>query len=99
MKNKMPSFFKPLFWSYKFSSIDPDRDKKRIIINAVNYGDWEHWLWVFNYYGIAEVKKIIKNTPVSEFRRRALTIVFLLLKIKKTKYATRGVKIRPEKNI
>lgn len=99
-KNKsLPDFFKPLFWSYHFSEIDLDRHKERIIINTINFGDWEHWLWIFNYYGTAEVKKTIENTPASEFRSKALEIAVLLLKIKKIKYATRGIKIRTEKNI
>lgn len=95
----LPDFFKSLLWSYDFSEINAEKDKERIIINTINYGDWEHWLWAFNYYGVAEVKKIIENTPASEFRQRALKIALLLLKIKKIRYATRGSKIRAEKNI
>jgi len=26
----LPLFFKPLFWSYKFSSIDSQKDKKQL---------------------------------------------------------------------
>lgn len=98
-RNKIPQTFQGILWSYDFSKIDPEADKKIIIINAINYGDWEHWRWIFNYYGIAEVKKVIENTPVSEFRQRAFKLIRLLLKIKKIKYETRGIKIRAEKNI
>lgn len=98
-KIKIPKRFQGILWSYKFSSIDLVKDQERIIINAINYGDWDHWLWTFNYYGIAMVKKIIENIPTSEFRPRALKLVSLLLKIRKIKYETRGIKIRAEKNI
>ena len=98
-KQNLPSSFESLLWSYNFSLIDPIQDKERIIINTINYGDWEHWQWIFSHYRITEVKKIIENVPASEFRPRALRLVCLLLNIKNIKYATRGAKIRAEKNI
>ena len=51
-----------------------------------------------DYYGTEEVKKIIENMPASEFRQRVLRLMCLLLKIKKIKYASRGVKITTKKN-
>lgn len=98
-KTKLPEFFRYLLWSYRFPAIDLEDDKERIIINTINYGDWEHWRWIVNYYGISEVKRIIENTPASEFRPRVLKLIRLLLKIKKMKYATRSAKIRAAKNI
>ena len=98
MKN-LPSNFKPLFWSYRFSKISPEKDKERIIINTINYGDWEHWKWLIKYYGQKGLKEIIKDIPQSEFRKRALKLIGLLLGIKKIKYASRGAKIRAKKNI
>jgi hypothetical protein len=99
MPKKLPLSFKPFFWSYKFSSIDPKKHKKIIILNTINYGRWEHWQWILKNYGKEEVKKIIEETPASEFRPRALKLISLLLNIKKLKYATRGDKIRAEKNL
>ena len=98
-KTKLPQNFKDLLWSYNFSKIDLEEDKERIIINTINYGDWLHWQWVFNYYGTKEVKEIIENTPASEFRKRALKLVCLLLNIKLIKYASRGVKIKAEASV
>lgn len=98
-KTKLPKDFKYLFWSYNFSKIDTEEDIERIIINTINYGNWKHWQWLINYYGQTRVKKIIENTPISEFRGRALKLISLLLNIKKMKYASRGAKIRAEKNI
>lgn len=101
-KNKnstFPPFFKPLFWSYKFSSIDPQRDKKRIIINTINYGNWKHWLWIIKFYGKDEVKKTIEEISKTEFRAPALKLISLLLGVKKLKYASRSDYIRSQKNI
>jgi len=86
----LPKSFKPLLWSYKFTLINPKRDKKRIIINTINYGRWKHWQWLIKNYGEKEVKKIIKETPQTEFRSQSLKLICLLLKIKKLKYASRS---------
>ena len=95
----LPLFFKPLFWSYKFSSINPQKNKKTIIINTINYGRWKHWLWIIKFYGRQEVKKIIEETPKTEFRAPALKLISLLLGIKRLKYASRSDYIRSQKNI
>lgn len=97
--SKLPLFFESLFWSYKFSSIEPERDKKRIIINTVNYGRWKHWFWLFNHYGEKEVKRIIEEIPKTEFREPALKLISLLLGIKKLKYASRSAYIKSQRNI
>ncbi|PIV10489.1 MAG: hypothetical protein COS49_00185 [Candidatus Portnoybacteria bacterium CG03_land_8_20_14_0_80_41_10] len=97
--NKIPKSFRYLLWSYNFSKIDPEEDAERIIINTINYGNWEHWQWLVGYYGERGLKEIIENTPASEFRKRALKLISLLLDIKSIKYASRGAKIRAEKNI
>jgi len=99
IKTKLPQSFKDLFWSYNFSKIDLRENKERIIINTINYGDWFHWQWVFNYYGIKKVKKIIENIPASEFRKRSLKLACLLLNIKLMKYASRGAKIKAKTSV
>lgn len=96
---KLPQFFKPLFWSYKFSSVDPQRNKKTIIVNTINYGDWKHWTWIIKFYGKKEMKRIIEETPQTEFRLPALKLISVLLGIKKLKYASRSDYIRSQKNI
>lgn len=98
-KTKLPLLFKPLLWSYDFSKIDPEEDKKRIIINTINYGDWSSWRWIIHYYGRQRLKEIIEDTPASEFRKGALRLISLLLGIKRMKYASRGVKIRAKNNL
>lgn len=98
-KLRLPQFFSPLLWAYDFSSIDLERDKKRIIINTINYGQWKHWQWIVSYYGMEEVRQIIENTPISEFRPRALKLASILLGIKSLKYASRSDKLKKAKNL
>lgn len=99
MRANLPKNFKSLFWSYKFTSIDPEKNKRRVIINTINYGRWEHWQWLIKNYGKKEVKKIIERVPMSEFRPRALKLISLLLKIKKLRYASRSAYIKAKRNI
>jgi len=97
--SKLPLFFKPILWSYKFSEVNPNEDFERIIVNTINYGNWEHWQWVINYYGRKKVKQVIKSLSKSEFRIGSFRLISLILGIKKMKYETRGAKIRAERNI
>ena len=99
MRRKLPEYFKYLLWSYKFSLVDPEQDKERIIINTVNYGQWRHWQWLVNYYGKERLREIIENIPASEFRKEALKLISLLLGIKKMKYVSRGAKIKAKRSI
>ena len=98
-KQKLPSFFKPLFWSYNFSLMDSIKEQKIIIVNTINYGDWKHWQWIIDYYGKANVKRVIEHIPASEFRPEALKLICLLLKIKEMKYETRSDYIEAKKGI
>lgn len=96
---KLPESFRELLWSYRFSEVDAEEDKMVIVVNTINYGDWEHWQWIFNYYGTSGTKKIIEEIPASAFRKSALKLVCLLLGIEKMKYATRSDQIKARKNI
>jgi hypothetical protein len=96
---RLPKNFKPLFWWCKFSSLDPKKHKKSIIVQTINRGDWWHWRWIVKYYGRTRLKKIIKEIPMSEFRPPALKLICLLLKIKKLKYASRSDYIKTKRNL
>ena len=98
-KLRLPEFFSPLLWSYDFFSIDLERDKQRIVINTINYGQWKHWQWIVRYYGEKNIKQFIENTPISEFRPRALKLVSILLEIKDLKYESRSDKLKKTKNL
>ncbi|NQU82338.1 MAG: hypothetical protein HQ539_00065 [Parcubacteria group bacterium] len=98
-KKQLPKDFKYLLWSYDFSKINTDKDKERIIINTINYGQWKHWQWLANHYGKQQLKKIIQEIPSSEFRNeRALNLISLILGIKKMHYENRNDKIRAKGN-
>jgi len=80
-EHKPPSFLKPLFWSYRFDRLDFEKHKKLILVNVVNYGRWQDWLWLVRTYGEDDIKRTITALPVSEFRPRALRLIALLLNV------------------
>ena len=98
-KKLLPSKLKPLFWSYHFSDLDVEEDKQRIVINVVNYGNWQDWQWLVLQYGKFQLKGIIESTPVSEFQPAALRLAQLLLDIKHMNYASRSDYIRHQKTV
>lgn len=85
-------------WSYNFAEINPEKFRERIVVNAINFGNWKHWQWLANYYGAGRMKKIIEGIAESEFRHSALALAKLIFDVKQMKYANRGDKIRAEKN-
>ncbi len=95
----LPDFFKSIFWYCDYSKIDIEEDAEGVMIQTINYGDWQQWRWVFGYYGAKRVKNIIENIPISSFRAGALKLASLILGIKTLKYASRSDRIRAEKNL
>ena len=89
-KIKLPEMFRPLMWSYRFSEIDAESDKRVIIVNAINYGDLPHWRWLVNYYGRAALKAMLSDIPFSEFRTGAIKLMGLFLGFNKLNYASRS---------
>lgn len=86
----MPDFFKPILWSYDISSLDPERLKKTIVLNSINYGNLEHLRWVVKRYGKNEVRRILKSVAESEVRPGVRKLATLLFDLKKFHHASRG---------
>lgn len=91
-KTDLPDFFRPILWSYNFSSIDSEKDKKTIIVNAINYGDLKHWKWVKENYGAEPVRQILGNITATELRPPALRLASIIFSVKNFNYAPRGAK-------
>jgi len=87
---RLPDLFKPLLWSYNFSEIDPEKNKKTIIVNAINYGDLRHWRWLVKFYGKEAVRQALISVPASEMRPRARKLASLLFSIILFNNAPRG---------
>ncbi len=88
----LPDFFKPIMWSYDFSKIDLNKDKKWIIVNVINYGDLRHWKWIMEHCGRKTIQEVLADVPISEIRPRVLKLASIIFSIKNFNYAPRGVK-------
>lgn len=86
----LPESFRPLLWSYDFSKIDPEKDMKTIIIQAINYGNLKHWNWIINRYGLPSIKKILTSIVATEIHPRTRKLVSIMFSIKNFNYAPRG---------
>lgn len=86
---KLPEFFRPLFWSYDFDSLDLVNNQKTIILNTINYGNLKHWRWLKNYYGKSVISQVLEGVSATELKRRAGKLAELLFKVK-LNYAPRG---------
>ena len=94
VKKNLPNFFKPLFWSYNFSDINPKKERKTVIIQTINYGDLEHWKWLVEYYGKNIIKKTLTELPATQIKPRTLPLISLIFNIDKKEfnYAPRSIK-------
>lgn len=90
--SQLPSFFGPILWSYEISKIDIKKDKKTIVVQAINYGDLRHWRWIARQYGAGEVRRILSEVPVTELRPRVRRLAALIFGITHWNDAPRGAR-------
>ena len=86
----LPDFFRPLFWSYDFDSLDPIKHKKTVILNTINYGDLKHWSWIIRFYGREVVKDMLAALPATELRPQARNLAGVFFGLDNFNYAPRG---------
>jgi hypothetical protein len=86
----LPDYFKPILWSYDFSKIDPNKDEKTLIVQAINYGDLKHWRWVTNKFGKSEIKKVLSAIQATEMSPRTRRLAQVIFSIDNFNYAPRG---------
>ena len=86
----LPEFFKSVLWSSDFSKVDPEKEKKMIIVQAVNYGDLDHWRWISDTYGAGAVREILSSIPATEIRDRVRRLAGVLFRVDHWNYAPLG---------
>jgi len=75
----IPTYFRPILWSYDFEKLDPQKNERDIILNTINYGNLIHWFWISEKYGKTEVWRIVNQSGPSKLRsgaRRLAEIMF-----------------------
>ncbi len=56
-----PKFIKKYFWFNDFSKLDLKKDRVRIILNLLNFGDKKATDWLFDFYPKSSIKKAVIN--------------------------------------
>ena len=87
---RLPDDFRPLFWSYRFEDLDPQRDEKTVVINLINYGNLGQWRWLVRQYGATEIRQVLESAPASETRPRTRELAGLLFSISIWRHAHRS---------
>ena len=77
--NKIPLFVAPFLWSYDLSRLDLEKDKKRIITNALNYGTKEATDWVFSVFKKEDIKEAIEHPLPGEWSKKSINFWALIL--------------------
>jgi hypothetical protein len=78
----IPKFVAPVLWSYDLKNINPRTDKKRIILNVLNYGSQAATDWLFKYYQKKDIKDCVVNFGAKgELSPKSLNYWTIILKI------------------
>ena len=78
------SFSKHLFWDVKREIIDIDKNSSYIIWQVLEFGKFDDWKLIKDYYGITKIAKIAMNFRSLE--KKALSFISLLSGISKDKF-------------
>lgn len=82
MNYKLPKSVENVLWSYDLSKIDLNEHKKLIIAQVLNYGTQEATNWLFETYGLEEIREIAQQIPSGQWDRKSLSLWSLCLDIK-----------------
>ncbi|MCX6735816.1 MAG: hypothetical protein NTZ13_01915 [Candidatus Parcubacteria bacterium] len=69
---KIPQYVAPFLWSYDIAALDFERDKKRIVVNVLNFGTKEATDWLFSVYPKEEIRKIVAESLYGEWNKKSL---------------------------
>ncbi|MDR1592378.1 MAG: DUF2333 family protein [Prevotellaceae bacterium] len=58
---KMPDFSPNLFWDTDIADLDMEKHKKFIVNRVLDYGSWDDWKIIRDYYGLIQVRDIAKD--------------------------------------
>lgn len=82
----LPKFLKKYFWFNDFSKLDLHKDKVRIILNLLNFGDKKSTDWLFDYYPRSVIRKtVIDRGAKGELNSKSLNYWSLILNINERK--------------
>ena len=60
-KNNVPVFSPNLFWDVNADDLDMVKHKAFIVNRVLDYGQWDDWKTILNYYGLEQIASIAKD--------------------------------------
>jgi len=90
MNEKLPDYFRPILWSYDLDKLNPEKNRKTVIVNVINYGNLKHWRWLKKNYGEEVVRKVLARIRASEIRPGARRLASIIFDVSQFNYASRG---------
>jgi len=60
-KINKPVFSQSLFWDIDISKLDIDKHPEQVISRVLEYGKWEDWLKIRDYYSLKIIREISIN--------------------------------------
>lgn len=57
-----------MFWSYRFSDLDREKDAQLVIKQILMYGDLPQWRWMMKHYGRRKIRSVLSKTYQTELR-------------------------------
>jgi hypothetical protein len=68
----LPQSFKPFFWSFDFSKLDIEKNKKTIIEQILTYGTFLVTKELFEIYSKEEIKLVLNKIRVSPYNKKSI---------------------------
>jgi hypothetical protein len=81
----IPEEIKKFLWSYDIQSMDIEADKKIVIFNILNYGDFASMKWLFRTYTKEDIIHNANDFPETSWNKKSLNLWKVILGIKPKK--------------
>jgi len=79
---KVPHQFQRALWSYDIDKMNFKEDKREIITQVLNYGNWEDLKLLYKLYSEKEIKNVIKNPRRGVWFEKVLNFWTTIFEIK-----------------
>jgi hypothetical protein len=83
-EEELNKFSTNLFWDTDTSTMDIERHAAFIVGRVLDYGRWEDWLFIRNYYGIQRIKEIALN--LRSLEKKSLAFIATVTDINENKF-------------
>lgn len=60
-KNNVPVFSPNLFWDINADDLNMEQHKTFIVNRVLDYGQWDDWKTILDYYGLEQITSIAKG--------------------------------------